>query len=155
MNVLAPTAVRLDSGKPIKGVLGWLLVFCISLTIVVPIVQGRIALIAISGLAHAHVITLISAVRLMTVGFIYFGLSIFSLCAGVSLWREDSRGPALAKVYLCFSAVIVILLYGIFAAGGLQVQLPRIAFRRLVYSITWFCYLTFSKRVRETYSHPD
>ena len=153
MSASAPTIIPLNSGKPVKGVVGWLLVLCITLTIIAPIVQGRIALIALRNLAQMHGLKAGITVRLMAVGYIYLGLSLFSLCAGVSLWREDPRGPALAKAYLSFSAALVISLYLLLGITGFQVQLPRIAFQRLVYSITWYTYLTRSKRVRETYYH--
>jgi len=153
MNASASTIIPLDSGKPVKGVVGWLLMLCISLTIVAPIVQGRTALIALSNLAHMDELNAVTLVRLMAVGYIHFGLSVFSLCAGVCLWREDPRGPALAKAYLLFSAALVISLYILLTIIGFKVQLPRIVFQRLAYSITWYTYLRRSKRVRETYYH--
>lgn len=152
MNLPYLTDAQRESGRPIKGVTGWLLILCITLTFIAPIVQGRIGLIALSNLSRADVLNAVTTVRLLGVGFIYLGLSIFSLCAGLSLWREDPRGPAVAKFYLCFSAALVISLHIALYLTGVQARLARIIFQRLVYSTTWYAYLTFSKRVREVYS---
>jgi len=146
------TNVQEESGMPIKGVTGWLLVLCITLTFIAPVVQGRIGLIALINLSRAHLSNILTMARLLAVGFIYLGLSIFSVCAGVSLWREDPRGPAVAKFYLWFSAALIISLYIVLDLTGVQTKLARIIFQRLVYSTTWYTYLTFSKKVQEVYS---
>jgi hypothetical protein len=57
-----------------------------------------------------------------------------------------------AKFYLWFSAALVISLYLVLYLTGVHTKLAQIIFQRLVYSITWYAYLTFSKRVREVYS---
>jgi hypothetical protein len=152
VNLPSLPEARRESGTPLKGVTGWLLVLCITLTFIAPLVQGRIGLIALTNFSRTHLVNILTTARLLAVGFTYLGLSIFSLCAGVTLWREDPRGPTVAKFYLWFSAALVISLYLVLYLTGVHTKLAQIIFQRLVYSITWYAYLTFSKRVREVYS---
>lgn len=134
-----------------KGVMGWLLLLCISLVFVSPFFQGKIALTALTNLLQRPSSYSLEALRLGFVLFLYVGLSVFSFWAGFWLWLEDPRAVALAKVYLVFSATVVILFHLLLFAAGWNINLARIIFNRLVYSATWYGYLTFSKRVRNTY----
>jgi hypothetical protein len=142
-----------DYKNPVPvGVSGWLLFFCISMTVFGPFFEGKIAFTALRNLTRT--ISVGTMLRLLSVGTIYFGLSIFSIWAGIWLWSEDRRGLSMAKAYLLVAPVIVISLYGILALSGLTVNLPIIIFQRLIYSAVWYAYLTRSKRVRDTFFRP-
>jgi hypothetical protein len=147
--------LAVNSARLHAGVMGWLLFLCVSLTVFAPLVQGRVAWIALINLAttvstsHSG-----SILRLSSVGATYVTLSIFSFCAGLLLWLEDPWGVSVAKAYLWTAPILVISLYFILAHNGLQVNLPRIIFGRLVYSAVWYAYLSTSERVRATYFRP-
>lgn len=134
-----------------RGVSGWLLILCLSLTIVAPIVQIRIGGIALKNLAEVRYISSSTMLRLTIVGATYLGLGIFSIWAGIWLWLEDHRAVPFAKAYLLSSAGIVILLNTIMLLCGVGVDLLRVIFSRVMYSGIWYAYLFQSKRVRATY----
>jgi Protein of unknown function (DUF2569) len=144
----------MSSAKPAGGVMGWLLLLCLSLTIFAPFVQGRIAWTALRNLATTSLTNNGTIVRLSTVGAIYAGLSIFSFCAGLLLWLEEPRGVSVAKAYMWIAPTLVIPLYTILALAGLRVDLLRVVVGRLAYSVVWYAYLSTSRRVRETYFRP-
>ena len=135
------------------GVGGWLLFFCISLTFLAPAWQARIGARALRNLATARV-PIQTLLRLGSVGAIYSGLAVFSCIAGVILWTQRPQGVNVAKAYLLVAAVLPISLYLLLYASGMHVDLVRIIFGRLLYSVTWFSYLTASRRVKVTYGTP-
>ena len=135
------------------GVGGWLLIFCISLTFVVPIRQALIGAKALRNLATARV-PILTLLRLGSVGAIYTGLAIFSCIAGVMLWMERPRSVNVAKAYLVVGAVLPISLYLLLHLAGMHVDLFGIIFGRLLYSSVWYSYLTAPRRVKVTYGTP-
>lgn len=135
------------------GVGGWLLFLCISLTFIAPIGQALVAARALRNLAIARV-PIQTLLRLGSVGGIYAGLAIFSCIAGAMLWMEKPEAVKVAKAYLLIAALLPISLFLMLDLAGLQVDLVKIIFRRLVYSVTWYCYLTTSHRVKLTYGTP-
>ncbi len=149
-----PSLFSLAPAKPPCGVVGWLLFLCLSLTLLVPVVQGRIAWTALRNLATTSLTTHGTMLRLASVGAIYAGLTIFSFCAGLLLWLEEPRGVSVAKAYLWVSPTLVIPLPIILALAGVRVDLARVVVWRLTYSVVWYAYLSTSKRVRETYCQP-
>ncbi|HZQ68951.1 MAG TPA: DUF2569 family protein [Terriglobales bacterium] len=134
-----------------RGVGGWLLFFCISLLLVGPVQQGRIAILAFKNLAISRYTHFPTLIRLASVGVIYSGLSIFSVIAGLRLWCEDVRGPSLAKSYLLVSTVIAIALNSILAIAGVHIDVFRIVLGRLAYGVVWYSYLQTSTRVKATF----
>lgn len=127
-----------------------MLLLCISLTFIAPITQALIAAKALRNLATARV-PIQTLLRLGSVGAIYAGLAIFSCMAGVMLWMKRPEGLSVTKGYLLVGAVLPISLFLLLHLAGMQVDLFRIIFRRLVYSIVWYSYLTASRRVKVTY----
>lgn len=146
--------------RTLKGVKGWLLLLCISLTILDPfsiIINLSLATDAAKNQFEQHpeffTFILIS-------GVCRIALMVFSIYAGVSLWKAVPGAVLVAKKYLQ-----AVLLYSVFA-----VFLPRIVglpdemYRDLApanllnsllticYVATWFLYLTKSKRVKATYT---
>jgi hypothetical protein len=119
------------------------------MTAVGPFFEGKIAFSALRNVTKAT--SAGTMMRLLLVGTIYFGLSIFSIWAGFWLWCEDRRGLSMAKAYLLVAPVIVISLDSILVLVGLEIDLPRIVFQRLIYSAVWYAYLARSKRVRNTF----
>jgi hypothetical protein len=71
---------------------------------------------------------------------------------GYLLWSENPRGPRVTKAYLVIGPFVVIVLQLFVLLVGVKVDLPRIVFGRLVYSVCWYAYLSTSVRVRQTYT---
>jgi len=92
-----------------------------------------------------------TVLRLGSVGAIYTGLAIFSCFAGIMLWMEDRKGLHVAKAYLLVAVVLPIGLHVVLTMFGMHFNLLLITFRRVVYSIVWFTYLSTSRRVKLTY----
>ena len=134
-----------------SGVLGWLLVLCVSLTLFTPVFEARIGIRAFKNLVFQSGPSNLTSLRLLIVGVVYTGLAIASCWAGIWLWLKDWRAVAFAKAYLVTSAVLVIGLQASLMLAGMHINLPKIIFSRLVYSGTWFSYLQLSRRVRNTY----
>jgi hypothetical protein len=134
-----------------KGVTGWLLLLCLSLTISGPLFHARIGWTALKNLSEHPNLSFATMMRLAVVGSIYLGLTIFSIWAGVWLWLEDSRAVSFTKAYLVSSAAVVIVLYMVLAFKGINVNLPRVIFPRVLYSVVWYSYLSLSNRVRATF----
>lgn len=146
-----PVNIRLPQpADELYGVGGWLLIFCISLTVVAPIRQALIAATALRNLAVTRV-PILTLLRLGSVGAIYAGLAIFSCIAGGMLWMERPGSVKVAKAYLVVAAVLPISLYVLLHLAGIHVDLFRIIFGRLLYSVVWYSYLTVSRRVKVTY----
>lgn len=142
-----------------RGVEGWLLVLCWGLTIFSPIATG-VSLVSIYARSHAYfaefpgllAVTVIEAVLSVP-------LMVFSVFAGLDLWRVRPRAVRTAKRYLrallIYSFIIIPLP---FVAG-----LPSAANEAMLAAVIvqsasiwlgvgiWYAYLSRSKRVRATY----
>ncbi len=143
-----------------KGIKGWLLLLCISLTILDPATM-LLNLFIMSNLAkpffetHRNLFNLILANGIFTTG-----LMVFSIYAGLSLWRLAVNAVVTAKRYFkaifIYSGVTIFLpdifgvsdnLYKKFGGNNLLNSLIT-----MCYAIIWYLYLTKSKRVRWTYN---
>ena len=145
-------------GAP-KGVGGWLLLLCVSLTIFTPLglLSGASAAINLSDLVKNSyptfsLIVLLSALpRLL--------LAIFSVYAGISLWREKSKAVARSRWFLiCYAAYFLLnpvtAFIGDLPADFRQQVLNAdgvSALRVFVYAVVWHQYLSRSTRVANTY----
>ena len=139
-----------ESAEELRGVGGWLLIFCFSLAVVAPVTQAHIAATALTNLATVR-LPIQTLLRLGLTGAIYSGLAIFSCFAGVMLWTKRPRAVTVAKSYLLIAAVLPISLFlGLYLAG-MRVNLAQIIFRRSAYSVIWYSYLAASRRVQLTY----
>lgn len=147
------------AGTKHKGVRGWLLLFCVSLTILSPLIT---VFNIISG--YQEVSPYIAVFPgLLTITIIDAVLSIaltgFSIYAGIALWKIRTNAVKIAKKYL-----LTMLGYSILSAflpfmAGLpseanQSMISGVAkslFRAIIYVAVWYSYLNKSVRVRETY----
>ncbi len=144
-----------------KGIKGWLLLLCITLTILDP-VSMLLNLFAASNLAKPFFETHKNLFNLILVSGIFtIGLIIFSIYAGLCLWRLTANAVSIAKKYFksifVYSAVAIFLpdIFGVSEdiykkIGGNHVLNSLIT---MCYAIAWYIYLSKSKRVRFTYNH--
>jgi hypothetical protein len=150
---------QLHAQPQYKGVAGWLLLFCVTLTMVNPL-----AALASFITAYWEAAPYFDAFpRLLTVTLIdmvlSLGLMILSVYAGIILWRVRPGAVQCVKKYL-----ILILVYKAIAAvlpflAGLPDEADTAmiasvaldAVRGLVFFGVWYSYLNKSERVRATY----
>jgi len=142
-----------------KGVGGWLLLFCVILTIVSPLLNMILLIKSTDemktvcdkfpGLQQTFAIAAVLTV----------GLMVFSIYAGMALWTQRLGAVGIAKTYLqVFLGAAILGIFLPVIAGlppELCSQLIREGFRQafgpyLFYCI-WNSYLNKSKRVKATY----
>jgi hypothetical protein len=164
--ILIYVLVRKNKGKQgainyeqYKGVAGWLLWFCLGLTVFTPLITlGSLA----AGYSESSkyfdqfpgllVITLVDTL-------LSLGITAFSVYAGIGLWRIRPGAVQMAKRYL-----LCLLGYYVFAAvlpfmAGLpsaanEAMIGQVAidtFRGIIFVAIWYSYLNKSLRVRATY----
>ena len=143
----------------LKGVGGWLLLFCLQLTIFNPISSVYNLVSGYSGLKN-HFNTFPGLwTFFISDAILSSGIIIFSIYAGISLWQTRKGAVKIAKIYLLvfiiYSVVEGILL---FTAGLPSQALNSIIgettkdfVKSLVYFAIWYSYLVKSKRVKNTF----
>ncbi len=101
----------MNSGdEKLKGVRGWLLLFCFSLTVLDP-VAVIVNLFTAADAAKPYFAQDPGLMRLVLAnGVAGIALSVFSLYAGISLWRRLPGAPAVARKYL-----LTVLAYSVLA----------------------------------------
>jgi uncharacterized protein DUF2569 len=141
------------------GVRGWLLFFCLSLTVFSPLLTV-VNLVSAYGQTSPlfdrfpglQVVTLLDAL-------LSFGLMAFSIHAGISLWRRQPGAVRTAKRYLvtllAYTAISCVLpfLAGLprEAHATMLAEVAKGLARSLVFVGIWYSYLNKSRRVRNTF----
>jgi hypothetical protein len=141
---------------------GWLLFFCISLTILSPLLTlanvfigyGAASLVA-ARFPGFMIATIIDSVLVLVI----MALGIF---AGVYLWGVKPGAVQIAKAYLIVLAVYAVLEVPLFLAALPSSATDRFTerstiavLRTLFYVGLWYSYLSKSKRVKATYFDGD
>lgn len=154
-----PPLVAAPAGP--RGVGGWLLLFCVSLTFLNPAMTAynvfqtdEATRSVLARYPALNTLTQIDAV----VGIIIAGLSIY---AGIAMWRVRPGAVRAARIFL-----IVGLIYAVIAPfTPLFADLPQrandaimsaafsSAGRGAIYYFIWLSYLSSSRRVRTTYAN--
>jgi hypothetical protein len=142
-----------------KEVGGWLLLFCISLTILSPLITIY-TFITSYGATYTLFDEFPGLESILIVdGILSSFVMFFSIRAGIALWKIAPNAVKTAKnyllIYLGYSAIAVFLPY----MAGLpsyanDEMLPETLlgiFRTLIYFGIWYSYLNVSVRVKETY----
>ena len=148
-----------DSGTDLVGVRGWLFLFCVLLTIFDPFVIVVTLFIASDGMAARQDLGHEMFKLIFVTGVLKIGLAVFSLYAGVSLWRRAPNAVALARVYLtaialssaAFLFLPILLGTKMTTAEALSNENVLNVILTVVYVLLWLVYLSRSKRVRATY----
>lgn len=142
-----------------KGVKGWLLLFCVGLTVFMPAVtffnlysgyKDSTGVIS----AYPGLKTLVYADALLSVA-----LAVLGFYAGLLLWKVKPKAVKTAKLYLIallvYSGITLLLPYTVGLSEEMSGQLIKIisvsSARTVIYVIIWFLYLSKSKRVKATY----
>ena len=142
-----------------KGVGGWLLLLCLTLTIFRPLFTliGLVSALNTASLLSTQFPSFFTFVVIDTI--LSVGLMCFSIYAGVALWTVKSGAVKIAKTYLLvFIAYAVIENFLLFTVGlpsqsdiVLEEGIKQII-RSAAYFFVWYAYLTKSERVKATYS---
>ncbi len=146
--------------RTLKGVQGWLLLLCVSLTILDPLSIVTNLFVATDA-AKSQFERYPEFFKFILIsGVCRIALMVFSIYAGVTLWKVVPGAVLVARKYLQ-----AVLLYSVFAVFlprivGLPDELYRdLAAANLLNSLltisyvaTWFLYLTHSRRVKATYT---
>lgn len=147
----------------LRGVRGWLLLFCIGLVIFRPIwtiLQLIFQTLALTKLGDAVPIEF---------WIFYFGettvnlaLMIFGVIVGIWLWQIQPNAVRLAKIFLVSQPLALVVLA--FVVGlvplphqskqAIAYQYGQDLFRILMHSLIWLAYFYKSKRVAVTYAPP-
>jgi hypothetical protein len=156
------TPSLLESGSVVpryRGVGGWLLFFCISLTVL-----GPLATLAAFIMVYKEVSQLFNqfpGLLLVTYIDVFLSLSLMALSvyAGIGLWRKRPGAVLMAKRYLfCFLGYQAIATILPFMAGlppaaneAMYADVGKDLFRAVLYFAIWYSYLNKSQRVQATY----
>lgn len=157
--VASPTASA--TVPDLVGVKGWLLFFCISLTIISPL--ATLFNVSAGFLASYEAFDrfpglLVLVLADSAVSIAIMGLSVF---AGISLWRRHAGAVRAARIFLIAGAVYALLapfaplLAGLPDTANAEIleMAPLAVSRGLLYFVIWMNYLQRSRRVRATF--PD
>lgn len=142
-----------------KGVKGWLLLLCVSMAILTPI-TGFVSLTTVTDALKPHFDEDPALFKLVLIsGICNICLLVFSMYAGVSLWRIAPTAVRSAKRYF-----IVLFHYSFFSIFfpqlvGLSEKTltdvyktsPIFNFTVMLEAFLWYLYLRKSKRVKATY----
>ncbi len=141
------------------GVKGWLLFFCVSLTILSPLftVYNLISGINESKYLINYYPDWLTVVVIDSI--LIVGLMVFSIYSGIALWTIKPNAVRVTKNYLYSLLAYVFISSFLPFTAGLPSQAneamvqPVImsALRSIVYFGIWFAFLQTSKRVKATY----
>jgi hypothetical protein len=143
----------------LKGVKGWLLLMCISLTILDPS-SILLNLIIITNLTKPYYDKNAGLLKMVLInGTCSIGLAVFSIYAGLSLWKVLPNALSTARKYL-----LAISIYSVFSSFiptlvGLQAETVKNisgnnvlnSLLTVLYASAWYFYLKKSRRVETTY----
>jgi hypothetical protein len=143
----------------LKGVKGWLLLLCISLTILDPS-SIILNLMIITNLTKPYFNKHAELLRVVLInGTCSIGLAVFSIYAGVLLWKVLPNAVNTAKKYLFAISFYSVFSTFIPALAGLQTEPVKgmsgnsvaNSLLTILYASAWYLYLKKSRRVGATY----
>ena len=158
--VTDPAGTRLLPPEPeYKGVRGWLLFFCLSLTVFSPLMT--MGSLGVGYSESSKYFDQFPGLRVITVidMFLSLGVVAFSIYAGAGLWGIRPGAVQMAKRYLlCFLgyhgvAAILPFMAGLpsATADALIMPIAQVTLRGVIYFAVWYSYLNNSKRVKATF----
>jgi hypothetical protein len=149
-----------NTDAELKGVRGWLLLLCLALTVLDPSAV-LINLFTATNAAKPSFARDPGLFRLILAnGVAGIALSVFSLYAGISLWKRLPGAPAVARKYLLtvlgYSILAPFLPYllgptNLVASQDSLVLTSLNSLFTIMYVAAWYLYLNRSRRVRATY----
>jgi Protein of unknown function (DUF2569) len=134
-----------------QGVRGWLLFFCITLTIGVPI--GAFLANSQTAGSLSQYFTRVPHLRefCTTLYVLNFALALYGVIVGVMLWRVRPGAVAAVKLFLWCVLIFSIGVMFLPAVFGLPVGTVFVKPGGIGYFLVWYFYLKKSKRVKATF----
>ncbi|MEN3369501.1 MAG: hypothetical protein V7609_1644 [Verrucomicrobiota bacterium] len=148
------TTSSVPNEQKYKGVRGWLLFFCIALTILAPI--RALVEVSSSYKMLSYYFGRVPNLQAfwITLTLLNVGLTIYGVVVGVNLWRVRSGAVRNAKRFLwCLLAFSVGALFLPILFGVPVASIAYVKPAGILAFFVWFFYLKKSKRVKATY--PD
>ncbi len=145
-----------------QGVRGWLLLLCLSFTILDPLAM-IVSLFSVANASKPLFDTYPGLLTLVTVsGICRLAVAVFSIYAGLALWRVAPGALAIARKYLMAVVLYTVIALFLPAMVGLPQDLAQemtgssfvAGTLTIFYAVIWYMYLVHSKRVRATYQTP-
>jgi hypothetical protein len=145
--------------KDYKGVKGWLLLLCVSMAILTPM-TGLISLVAVSDALKPYFDQDPALFKLVLIsGICNICLLVYSMYAGVSLWRATPNAVTSAKRYLVvlfhysFFSIFLPQLVGLSEKTQTEIYKDNPLYNLIVMleACLWYLYMRKSKRVKATY----
>ena len=127
------------TGYEPTGIKGWLLFFCIILTVLNPLVRLGILLVDFEALS--------AVLELAITGFGFY--------AGLSLWQKRQRAVHIAKKYLVVSLIYSFVVGVLMFMAGHSGSAFRTLFQSILFFGIWYTYLEQSRRVKNTFASVD
>jgi len=146
-----------------RGVKGWLLFLCVSLSILDPLAT-LLYLTLMTAMTKQYFDTSPQLMRLMLIhGTCGIGLAVFSIYAGLSLWRILPGAVNTAKRYLVIAMVYSCITPFLPYIVGLPEDFDESmkgnnllnSLLTMSYMAVWYTYLQRSKRVQATYQETN
>ncbi len=149
-----------NQNEQYRGVRGWLLILCLNIAILDPLTMLLTIFLVTSATKpffgeHPELFRLCLAS-----GICRLALAVFSVYAGLGLWKVVPGALSVAKKYL-----LAVVLYSVVASFlPALVGVPRESYQEfandtvfnsfitMAYAIAWYIYLQRSKRVKATYT---
>ena len=149
-----------NQNEQYKGVRGWLLILCLNITILDPITM-LLTIFVVTSTTKPYFGEHPDLFRLcLASGTCRLALAVFSVYAGLGLWKVVPGALSVAKKYL-----LAVVLYAVVASFlPALVGVPRESYQEfaadtvfnsfitMAYAIIWYTYLQRSKRVKATYT---
>ncbi len=143
-----------------KGVKGWLLLLCINLAILDPFAM-LFNLVSVNQLTKPHFDKFPALQQMVLIGGAFsLALMVFSIYAGISLWKVLPGAVTTVKKY--FYAVFFYSIFSVFlpslvglpkdAQGEFSANTALNSLITVLYVAGWYVYLNRSRRVRATYN---
>jgi hypothetical protein len=138
---------------------GWLLLFCVGLTIISPLLT--VAQIVTGYQQSSRYFTQFPGLLRLIIAdtLLSIALMIFSISTGIHLWKIKPGAVALARKYLIalviyhVATAIIPYVVGLPSkiAGAISGEIMGGTVKGFIYAAVWYSYLGKSKRVQETY----
>jgi hypothetical protein len=157
-------SIKLGKKPEPKGVRGWLLLFCLILTVFLPTsyLYEAISTLQLTNSPMNYVMLLMSK-KLFVYHMIFIGtlgfLAAFSFYVGLQLWEVKAAAVKITKIFLiiqlCLTVFIVVLWsFMAFFVGSENILglFTKTLIPSLLHFSFWYLYLSYSRRVHNTYN---
>lgn len=141
------------------GVKGWLLLFCLLLTVIDPVVVLANLFAQTEGARALYDLQPEIFKIFVITGVLGIALAVFSMFSGLSLWKIAPNAVRTARRYLIAEAAFSFVPLLLPAFFGVPYNSPEgvpnlylfNALATTAYASAWYAYLSRSRRVRVTY----